>query len=454
MIAAMTILNYSEVSESRRVFEIEIPSDEVEEARRGITRNFARRASLPGFRKGKVPESVVAQRFASEIRDELLEHLIPDALGSAIAEKGVQPLGRPRIEDLRFEEGKPIAFRANVDVRPAIDPGDYSGIPIHDVSVEPDESEVDQTLSRIVESHAEFLPIDGRPAQNGDYAIADVASRFVELQSPVLYTGAGEAIAEEKPGEWERDEKITLEIGHPDSMPEINQALLGASPSEIRKFRKTFPADFPNEKYAGKTADYEVTLVALKEKKLPALDDEFARHVGSAASLAELKDKVRAGIRSEKEAARRRKFHREILDNLLSGVKIAPPEVLVEAEVESALEDYAGYLQSRGVDPKEADWDKLASDARPGAERRVQEYLILDEIARREDLSVADTEVDAEVRDSAARRNVDFAQLRERLEKNGRLGSVRQEIRLQKAMSWLIDHAAVAPVTAAPAETK
>src|SRR5258706_15037793 len=128
MMASMAILSYSEVSESRRIFEIEIPSEEVERAKQGITRNIARRVSLPGFRKGKVPESVAAQRFASEIREELLEHLIPDALGSAIAEKGVQPLGRPRIEDLRFEEGKPLAFRANVDVRPPIDPGDYAGI--------------------------------------------------------------------------------------------------------------------------------------------------------------------------------------------------------------------------------------------------------------------------------------------------------------------------------------
>ena len=452
MMPAMTILNYSEVSESRRVFEIEIPPEEVARAKQGITRDFARRASLPGFRKGKVPEAVAAQRFATEIREELLEHLIPDALGSAIAEKGVQPLGRPRIEDLRFEEGKPLAFRANVDVRPPIEPGDYTGVPIHDVSVEPREAEIDQTLQRILESHAEFLPIEGRAARAGDFAIADVASRPVELQSPVLYTGAGEAIADEKAGEWERDEKLTLEIGHPDSMPEVNEALIGALPSESRRFRKTFPADFPNEKYAGKTFDYEVTLVALKEKKVPELDEEFARHVGNAGSAAELREKISSGIRAEKEAARRRKFHREILDNLLSGVRISPPEVLVEAEVESALEEYAGYLQSRGVDPKEADWDKLAADARPGAEKRVREYLFLDEVARREDISVTETEVDAEVRNSAVRRGVDFGELRERLEKGGRLGSVRQEIRLQKAMSWLIDHASVQPAEPIPEE--
>ena len=439
----MEIRNYSEPSESRRVFEISIPSDEVDKARRGITRNYARRASLPGFRKGKVPEAVVARKFADQIREELLESLIPEALGHAIAEKGVQPIGRPRIDDLKFEEGQPLAFRADVDVRPPIDPGDYAGLRLSDVEVEPTPEEIDAAVARIRESHAEFLPIEGRAARDGDYAIADVADRFVESAGPVLYTADGSAVAEEHSGEWHRDEKITLEVGHPDSMSEINDALRGASPGETRSFRKTFPPDFPNAKYAGKTVDYEVTLAALKEKKLPDLDDAFAGHVAEGSTLAALREKVVAGIRADKEALRRRKFQRELLDNLVSRVSFAPPEALVEAETESALEEYAAYLSGNGMDPKEADWDRLARDARPGAERRVKEYLILDEVARRENLPVEDAEVDAEVRSSAARRGVDPEVLRERLVKDGRLGSVRQEIRLQKALAWLIDHARI-----------
>jgi trigger factor len=236
---------------------------------------------------------------------------------------------------------------------------------------------------------------------------------------------------------------VTLEVGHPDSMPEINDALRGAAPGEARPFRKTFPADFPNAKYAGKTVDYAVTLVALKEKKLPELDDALAAHVANGLTLAELREKVAESLRAEKEAGRRRKFQRDLLDNLVSRVPASPPEALVEAEVESALEEYAGYLSASGMDAKEADWDKLARDARPGAERRVKEYLVLDEIARREDVPVTDTEVDAEIRSSAERRRVEFAALKERLVREGRIGSVRQEIRLQKAVTWLIDHARI-----------
>jgi len=443
MISEMEIRNYTEPSDTRRVFEIEIPSDEVDRARRGITRNYARRASLPGFRKGKVPEAVVARKFADEIREELLENLIPDALGHAIAEKGIQPIGRPRIDELKFEEGQPLAFRANVDVRPPIDPGDYAGLRVSDTEVEPTPEEIDGALSRIRESHAEFLPAEGRPARDGDYAIADIADRFVEVESPVLYTAEGSAIADEKAGEWHRDEKVTLEVGHPESMPEVNDSLRGASPGETRSFRKTFPPDFPNARYAGRTVDYQVTLAAVKEKKLPDLDDAFAGHVGEGLTLEALRSRIGENLRAEKESARRRKFQREILDQLVARVSFAPPEALVEAETESALEEYAGYLSANGMEPKEADWDKLARDARPGAERRVKEYLILDEIARRENLASSDTEVDAEIRASAARRGLEFDALRDRLAKEGRLGSVRQEIRLQKAIAWLIDHARV-----------
>ena len=435
------ILSYSEVSDSRRVFELEIPAEEVAKTRLTIVRGFARRAALPGFRAGKVPESVVSQRFAHEIQERLLEELIPKALSSAIEEKGLQPIGQPRIEDLKIAEGSPLAFRANVDVRPSIALPDYRGIPVQDHAVEPSEEEVAGSLLRIREGNSEFLPIEGRTARDGDFAIADIASRFVEAAGPVLVDPSGQSLAEESAGEWQRDEKLTLEVGHASSMAEINDALRGAAPGETRRFRKTFAADFQNAHYAGKTVDYEVTLTALKEKRVPSLDDDFARQVAGVESVAELEGRVRDGLRAEKESARRQKLQKEILEDLRARVDFTAPEVLVDAEVESALEQYASYLSSQGMDAKEADWDKLAREARPSAERRVKEYLILDEVARREGLEVTETEVDAEIKSSAARRGADYNKLREQLEAGGRIRSVREEIRLQKASTWLIEHA-------------
>jgi trigger factor len=429
----VAILKVEEESAARTVLDIEVPAEEAENARRGVTRAYAKQAALPGFRKGHAPEPVVQKRFAEQIREDVLERVIPDALSNAIEERKLSVLGRPRIEALTWEPPGPIRFTARLELKPPVDPGEYRGVPVEDANVEPAEEEVAQVLNRLREGHAEFHPIEGRSAAPGDYAVADIAGSFVEILMPG-----------QNPRTF-RDEKLTLEIGHPDSMPEVNESLSGASPGQTRRFRKNFPDDFPNDEFRGKTVDYELTLVALKEKKLPEIDDEFAKLVAENETAAGLREKVREGLRREKETERRRKFRRVIVDTLLSRIDLPAPDSLVEAETVAALKDYARYLASSGVDPKEADWEKLGQDARPGAERRVKEYLLLDEIARREAIEVSDTEVEAEFKRAAARRGADPAALREQMAKNDGLEALRDEIRLSRAVDVLISSAKVLP---------
>ena len=429
----MAILSAREDSETLTVLEIEVPPERVAEAFAAAVRSYSRRASVPGFRKGHVPEPVIRQRFGDQIRDDVLEALLPDALTEAIEERRLSVLGRPRIEDLRWEPPGPIRFTAKLDVKPAIDPGDWRGVPVEDVSVEPTEEEVRRVLDRLREAHAEFHPIEGRAAAPGDYAVADVSGRFVEILAPG-----------QEPKTF-RDEKLTLEVGHTDSMPEINEALRGALPGQTRAFRKTFADDFANDEFRGKTVDYELTLVALKEKRLPELTDELAQSLGDGETADTLREKVRKSLRLEKEAERRRKFRRAILDALLSRRAIPAPEALVESETEGALRDYARYLAAGGTDPEQADWERLRREARPGAERRVREYLLLDAIARAEGIDVSETEVEAEFKATAARRGADPAALREQLVKSGGLDALRDEMRLSKAVDLLISSARVLP---------
>jgi trigger factor len=429
----MAILSAKEESATRTTLEIEIPAEEVEKAFTSVTRAYARRASIPGFRKGKAPESVVAKRFGDEIKGDVLEAVLPDALASAIEEKKLAVLGRPRVEDLTWQPPGPIRFSAHLDLKPPVDPGEYRGVPVQDQPVEPDETEVAKVIDRIREAHAEFHPIEGRAAAPGDFAVADIEGAFVEILAPG-----------QNPRTF-RDEKITLEVGHPDSMPEINEALRGALPGDTRSFRKSFPDDFPNDEFRGKTVDYRVTLAALKEKKLPALDDEFARAVSEGDTVETLRDKVRGRLRREKEAERRRKFRRAILDALVSRREIPAPEVLVESETASALRDYARYLAASGMDPEKEDWKRLSEEARPGAERRVREYLLLDAIAEREGLSVSETELEAEFKRAAQERGVEPSALREQMARAGGLEALRDEIRLSKAVDLLIASAKVLP---------
>ena len=437
----MPILSTKEESPTRTVLEIEIPAEEVEKAFSEVRRAYARKAALPGFRKGKAPESVVAKKYADEIKGDVLEHLLPDAVASAIEERKLAILGRPHVEDLTWEPPGPIRFVARLDLKPVVEPGEYRGIPVEDQSVEPSEDEVARVIDRIREAHAEFHPIEGRPAAPGDFAVADIAGSFVEILAPG-----------QDPRSF-RDEKITLEVGHADSMPEINEALRGASPGETRAFRKTFADDFPNDEFRGKTVDYRVTLAALKEKKLPAVDDEFAGAVSEGGTVESLREKVRARLRHERETDRRRKFRRAILDSLLAKRDIPAPEVLVESETTSALRDYARYLAASGVDPEKEDWTKLRDEARPGAERRVKEYLLLDAIADREKIEVSETELEAEFKRAAAERGVEPSELREQMTKGGGLEALRDEMRLARVVDLLIAGAKVLP-SGMPVEVK
>ena len=437
----MAVLKVEDESPTRTVLDIEVPAEEAEETRRGMARAYAKQASIPGFRKGHAPESVVQKRFAEQIREDVIERIVPDALSSAIEERKLSVLGRPRIEALTWEPPGPIRFTARLDLKPAVDPGEYRGVVVEDVGTEPSEEEVAQVLDRIREGHAEFHPIEGRAAAPGDFAVADIAGSFVEILAPG-----------QNPRTF-RDEKITLEVGHPDSMPEINEALRGTLPGQARRFRKSFPEDFPNEEFRGKTVDYELMLVALKEKRLPEVNDEFAKLVSDQETAAALRDKVREGLRREKEAERRRKLRRAIVDSLLSKTSFPVPETLVEAETVAALKEYARYLAANGLDPKQADWEKLRLDALPGAERRVREYLLLDEIARREGVEVSETEVEAEFKRAAARRGVDPSALREQMAKSDGLEALRDELRLAKAVDVLIASARVLP-SGEPVEVK
>jgi trigger factor len=429
----MVVLSTADESSTRTTLQIEVPAEDVDKAFRSVCRAYAKRAAIPGFRKGHAPEQVVEKRFSGEIREDVLERLLPEALASAVEEKKLAVLGRPRIEDLTWEPPGPIRFTAKLDLKPAVDPGSYRGLAVHDVPIETTEEEIAGVVDRLREAHAEFHPLEGRPAAAGDFAVVDVAGSFVEILEPG-----------QNPRTF-RDEKLTLQVGHADSMPEINDALRGAMPGETRRFRKSFPDEFPNEQFRGKTVDYAVTLVALKEKKLPEFNDELARLVGESETAEGLREKIARGVRHDKEVERRRRIRREILDILLSRTSVPAPEVLVEAEIHAALRDYARYLASGGVDPKEADWEKLRQDARPGAERRVKEYLVLDEIARREQIAVTETELDAEIKRAAALRRVEPGTLREQMAAADGLEPLRDKIRLGKAVDLLISAAQVLP---------
>ena len=431
------ITSYVDESPTKKVFTFEVPADDVRKATDRTVKALAKQVRLPGFRPGKVPPEMIKKRFAEEVKSEVLEHLIQATVGEALREKHLVPLGQPKIGDLKFAFEEPLSFRVDLEVRPAVEPKDYRGLKVPAGNAVPTEAEIDALIARIREGHATFEPIEGRPAKEGDFALVDIKGSFPK--------GDGKDFDAQK---------TMVEIGGEHAMPELSAQLLNAEPGVTVTFQKDWPEDVPDKNFAGKTVLYTVHLVALKTRVLPELDDELARlamtprdgEAPEGANLAMLREKVAESLTREKEQAVKETRRRAILDGLLALHEVPAPETMVESEVDSALKDYARHLTREGVDLKGAqvDWNNLRKDARPSAERRVKEYLILDAIADKEAVTVTDTELDAEVKRRAVAMGLSFGDLKGALVKAERLEGVREELRIDRILDFLLSEAAIA----------
>lgn len=434
------ITSYVEDSATRKTLHLSIPAEDVTAATEEMARRLARDVRLPGFRPGKVPVDLVKKRFAEEIRGEVLEHLVGDAVEEAVAEKGLAPIGRPKVEDVKFEAGEPLSFRVELEVRPAVTPADYRGLKVPTDPTDPSPEEVEKVLERIREGHAAYDPVEGRPAADGDFALIDIEGTFPG--------GDGKDF---------RREKVLVEIGGAETLPELSANLRNAEVGVRTTFQKDYPADAPDADFAGKTVLYTVELHALKARVLPPLDDELARQAltpregepPEGADLAMLRGRVLDSLKHDKEHALREKRRRAVLDGLLALHEVEAPETMVQAEVDGSLKEYARFLARQGVDLKEAgiDWKKLREEARPAATRRVKEYLLLDAVGDAEKIAVTDTEVDGELRRRARSTGTPFSELKGALAKSGGLEGVREELRIEKVIEFLLQEAAPASLS-------
>ena len=432
------ITAFVDESPTRKVLTLEVPVEEVRQVADRTVRTFARQVRLHGFRPGKVPPEIVRRRFAEEVRGEALERLVQHAVVGALREKGLVPHGTPKIEELKFEEGTPLTFKVDLEIRPKVEPKEYRGLKVPTDPVEPKPEEVEAVLERIRETHAAYEPVEGRPAGEGDFALVDLKGTFP--------AGDGKDFGEEK---------VLVEIGGEQTMSEITANLRNAEVGVRVTFQKEFPGDFPDGNLAGKTVLYDLALHGLKKRALPPLDDDLARlalapregEPPEGASLEMLRERVRKGVAREKEEALLQKRRRAVVDGLLALNDVDVPESMVEAEVASSLREYARFLSRQGVDLKGAglDWGRLRDEVRPAAVKRVKEYLLLDAVGDAEAVEVTETELDAELKERARSMGMPVSELKSSLKKTERLDGVREDVRIDKVVRFLLEQAVPAP---------
>jgi len=434
-------VEFSEVSETRKHLSFEVPPDVVETEIAKVAQGYARSARVPGFRPGKVPATVVRQRFRDQILQDVANELIPRLVGHELRERKLHPVAMPDITDVVLDEGKPLTFVADFETMPEIAVGEYAGLSLRKPHAILEVGAVDRALEQLQQRAARWLPVEDRPASEGDTVLVDLTrtrrGRLVQLADEP-------AAASELEGKPEQLQNVSIEIGNSANPPEFNTQLAGAPTGATREFPVTYGADYDVKELAGATIDYAVTVKGIRRKELLPLDDEFAKEVSELETLDALRERIHEDLQKGAEQDAEHKMRHDLLAEL-GGRVTTVPDVLVNEEIDRRLEEFVRRLVDQGIDPMKAeiDWPEFRERQRGPAAETVKSTLAVDEVARRESIEATDEDVEQEIEKFATRAGRTPAAVRARLEKDGAMDRIRAGVRREKTMAWLIEKANV-----------
>ena len=414
-----------ELEACKRRLQVEAPEDLVRQAWEEAYGRVGGQVKLPGFRKGHIPRNLLKLHFADEVRREVAQRLIPQVYRQALAETKLHPVEDPDFHDVTLEEGSPLKFTAVVEIKPAITLGDYRGVSVQHSPTRVSDEDLQKTLEHLREQQALFKSVE-RPADVGDMVLVD-------------YTLTPEGM------EPRSEQGYAFLVGSQAVLPEIDEAAIGLAAGGERETRIRFPDDHRREDLRGKGGLARVRVVEVKEKALPALDDEFAKGLGEYATLAELKSAMRKELEAQREREDRRALEEKAVDALLAQHDFQAPEAMVLRQVAHLIEHARERMRRQGVDPDQIKWDyeKLTEELRPGALRAVRRALLLEVIAEKEGLAPGEADVEAEVEKIARASQRPAPAVRRLMEKSGDLETLRFSLREARTLDLLIQHARI-----------
>lgn len=405
---------------------IEIPWVEVEKEADKALKSLSKGARVPGFRKGKAPKSVLKLRFKEEIESEVLERLLPKYFWEKAETEKLNVVGQPKIADLQFKENEAVSFKAVFEVFPEYELGTYRRLEVPYLEPAIEDADVEAELERLRERNASYRNLDPRPLADGDLAVLSLKSDPVD-DSPAM-----------------NEDETTLTIGSEETLPDFSKALRGKSPEDKVDFEVTYPGDFGNEKLAGKTVPFHAEVLAIREKELPKLDDDFAKDVDAQfKTLDDLKSRIREGMLDMRRNAAMRQAKDKLVDQLVAAHDFPLPKSLVDRQIGTRLEHNMRSLTQQGVDVKnlDLDWQKIGESERPRAEHDVKAGLLLERIAKVENIQAEGAEIDAEIERYAQQNQLTSGGARKKLAEDGTLDRMQSFYCNEKVLNFLFDEA-------------
>jgi trigger factor len=404
--------------------EISIPPEAVEEETVKVTKTFQDRAKLPGFRPGKAPASLIRRNFSGDIRQQVLEHLVPRFFDEKAKEESLRVVGTPTISDVHFHDGEPLRFKAHFEVFPEFEPAEYKGVEVPYAQPEVSDEDVEKRVQELRESKATYVNEDPRALQDGDYAVISLES-VAGAETPI------------------KSDEVVVLIGGPETLAGFTDNLRGASPGDDKEFDVTYPDDYGQEKLSGKTIRFKVGVKGLRRKELPEMNDEFAQDLGDFRTMDELKDALKKSILAQRETEAQRDAKGKLVDKLVDANDFPVPEKFVESQIQNRVEQRLRSLAQQGMDPSSfnLDWAKIKEAQRDAAIREVKASLILGKVAQREAIGVTNDEVDREVQRIAQQNREPLATVRKKLSEDGTMDRIASHIQTEKTLTFLFENA-------------
>ena len=425
--------------ELTREIEVQAPAEEVAKAFRSVVKRYQKLARIPGFRSGKVPESLIRSKFAKEVRQEVMEALVSERFRGAIEEQKLRPVSEPQLMDLLLVDGQPLRFKAAFEVLPEFDISGYDTVKVEKPVAELTDEEFEGEVAHLLEGYATVEPVEeDRALVEGDWAEIQFRGNI----KPLAQTVTEEGVVDASPTEPIVGEDVLIEIGGKNTLAAFNEALRGAKVGQELTFEVEYPADFGQQQLAGQTVDYDVTVKAIKRKTFPERDEELAKQLGNYASWEDFEKQLRIRTEARKRDAVETTARNKMLDQVIARYHFPVPESFVQQQVDARLERGLRALAQQGMkseDMRKLDFARLRAAQRDEAEKEVRASLVLDRIADAEGVTVADTELDNELLMLSIQAREPLETLRERLRQDGGLNRIREQMRREKTGTVLYE---------------
>lgn len=424
-----------DLSPTRKEIKIEIDANVVRAAYERVSAQYSKMATVPGFRRGHTPRSVVQTRFKNEIRGEVLREIVPQAVQDAIEERQLIVLGEPDIhldneEALEKLGAEAVSLHVHVEILPEVELGEYKGLEAERRLRPVTDADIERVLDGLRESSASLEPVEDRGAEIGDTVTVNFTGKFVD----------------EPEAEDINVEEVDVELGGPGVQQEFTDNLLGTRPDETKTFTVDYPEDFTSKGLAGKRVAYTADITAVRRKVLPEMDDEWARSMGEEFDSVEaLRTRVREDLESRSSTESENRLRLDVMRKLVEGHQFEVPQSLIEHQTQHRMQTLMREMMGQGVDPRqtEINWEGVRDEMKPQAADDVRGSMLLESIAERENLNVTDEEIEEEIRLIAEASRQAPEQVRAALTKQGGTTSIADRLRNRKALDLVIENARV-----------